>query len=260
MLSSAQIRSYGENGYLFLEEHFSRDEMDALRGKIDEVGERQAAYTGMSYDGGWGGKWRENLLPDGEAGRKTALLSIHNMPFHSAYFTRLLLDEKVTEVMAGLIGPNIQLHHVKMHAKPPREGTAFPMHQDYHYFPHEQHSMCAYVIFVDDATIENGCLCLYPGSHTQVLPPASDGLYLPPSDYPLEKAMPCPGPAGSVLIFNYRTIHGSFPNTTDATRRILLLQLRSPDDNPTEELHQSPGLGLMLRGENPRPILTATSG
>ena len=35
---------------------------------------------------------------------------------------------------------------------------------------------------------------------------APDGKYLPPTDYPLERARPCPGPAGSVLIFNYRTI------------------------------------------------------
>ena len=41
---------------------------------------------------------------------------------------------------------------------------------------------------------------------------APDGKYLPPTDYPLERARPCPGPAGSVLIFNYRTIQCASPS------------------------------------------------
>ena len=50
-------------------------------------------------------------------------------------------------------------------------------------------------------------LLLRSGSHAEPVPAeAPDGKYLPPTDYPLERARPCPGPAGSVLIFNYRTI------------------------------------------------------
>ena len=98
---------------------------------------------------------------------------------------------------------------------------------------------------------------LRAGSHLQPVPAhARDGLYLPPQEYPLEAATPCPAPAGatpttvlnpnaaqchcwmpseltrrgcapgSVLIFNYRTLHGSYPNKSDAVRRMILYQIR----------------------------------
>ena len=60
-----------------------------------------------------------------------------------AAFARLLLDERLTEPLADLLGDDLQLHHVKYHAKPPSTGTMFPMHMDYFYFPHELDTMTA---------------------------------------------------------------------------------------------------------------------
>lgn len=198
---------------------------------------------------GWGGQWRKQLMV-GENERNSELLSIHDMQYQDAVFARLLLDERLTEPCADLVGPNVQLHHVKYHSKPPQTGTPFPMHMDHFYFPHERDTMTAYTIYIDDATIENGCLCVLPGSHLLPVPDhASDGNYLPPESYPLEEATPCPAPAGSVLIFNYRTIHGSYPNKSEQVRRMILYQVRAPDDRPTVKAHESPGQGMMLRGE-----------
>ena len=58
-----------------------------------------------------------------------------------------------------------------------------------------------------------------------------------------------PAPAGSVLMFNYRTIHGSYPNKSDQIRRMILYQVRAPDDRPIVRTHESPGQGMMLRGQ-----------
>ena len=251
MLSEQQKQFYQENGYLVLKNVFASEETEAMREEIEAIGQRtKDAATSKLAGTGWGGKWRENM----EGGGASALLSIHDMQFHSALFTRMLLDDRITEPVADLIGPNVQLHHTKMHWKPPEKGTPFPMHQDYHYFPHEGNSMLAYIVHVDDSTVENGCLCLYPGSHKQgIIPHAPDGLYLSPQEYPLEKAMPSPANAGDVLIFSYLTIHGSGVNRTASTRRIMLFQFRAPDDHPIAETHLSPGQGLMLRGFNPEP-------
>jgi phytanoyl-CoA hydroxylase len=124
------------------------------------------------------------------------------------------------------------------------------MHMDHFYFPHEQDTMTAYTIYIDDATVDNGCLCVYPGSHLLPVPEhAPDGKYLPPSSHPLEAATPVPAPAGSVLMFNYRTIHGSYPNKSDQIRRMILYQVRAPDDRPIVRTHESPGQGMMLRGQ-----------
>jgi ectoine hydroxylase-related dioxygenase (phytanoyl-CoA dioxygenase family) len=38
------------------------------------------------------------------------------------------------------------------------------MHQDAPYFLHENHTMTAASVHLDDADMENGCLCVIPGS------------------------------------------------------------------------------------------------
>ena len=122
--------------------------------------------SGRQLEATWGGKWREAQIPEEEQG-KTSVLSIHDMQYHSAVFTRMLVNPRLSEAVADLIGPNVQLHHTKLHIKPPEKGSPFPMHQDYHYFPYEKDTMIAAVIYLEDATVESGCLCVMPGIHKQ---------------------------------------------------------------------------------------------
>ena len=75
----------------------------------------------------------------------------------------MVAHPRLVEVLTGLIGPNVQLHHSKMLVKPPEQGAPFPMHQDYPYFPHERHSVLAASVHLDDTDEENGCLHVIPG-------------------------------------------------------------------------------------------------
>lgn len=50
--------------------------------------------------------------------------------------------------MEMFIGPNVQLHHTKLLAKPPQKGGGFPLHQDYPYFPHAKHTMLAVSVYL----------------------------------------------------------------------------------------------------------------
>lgn len=43
-------------------------------------------------------------------------------------------------------------------------GAPYLMHQDYHYFPHQKHTMLAVFLHLDDTTPENGGLAIYPGT------------------------------------------------------------------------------------------------
>lgn len=250
MLTKEQIEFYKDQGYLVVENVFTESECEEMRREIDAMVFR-ANNVGRKLEATWRGAWRETLLHDKDA-KNSSVLSIHNVQYHAAIFTKVLVNEQMTGILADLIGPNVQLHHTKMHLKPPEIGSPFPMHQDYPYFPHEKHTMTACVIHVDEATVENGCLCVYPGSHKLGdVGHAPDGLYLPPEEYPLEKATPAPGKAGSILVFSYFMIHGSYVNKTDQTRRIVLYQFRAADDRPTEQRHLSPGQGTMVLGFNP---------
>jgi phytanoyl-CoA hydroxylase len=165
----------------------------------------------------------------------------------------LLVDERLTGVAQGIIGPNVQLHHTKMFIKPPENGSPFPMHQDYPYFPHERHTMVAASVHLDDTDDENGCLHVVPGSHRLgPLEPTGESNDL---DTPLEDGTAMPAAAGDVLFFNYLTIHGSGVNTSPRARRNVLFQYRDPADLPLltngMEEHVNWGQGLMIAGRNP---------
>jgi ectoine hydroxylase-related dioxygenase (phytanoyl-CoA dioxygenase family) len=115
--------------------------------------------------------------------------------------------------------------------------------------------MLVAAIHIDAANVDNGCLCVVPGSNKKGPLPHLGGNgsnhYLPLDEWPLEKAVPCEARAGDVLVMNYLTVHGSYVNHSDRPRRLLLVQMRSPLDRPTAQVHLSPGQGTMLRGINP---------
>ena len=124
------------------------------------------------------------------------------------------------------------------------------MHQDVPFFPHDNHSMIAVILHFDDAPLEKGCLRVVPGSHKLgMLEHISEGAYhLPPEEYPVEEATPCPAKAGDAIFFSYLTIHGSGLNVSDEARTTLLIQMRDPCDPPTIRTHESLGQGMILYG------------
>ena len=247
MLTQQQRNFYDENGYLLLEGQFSSVEASAFRQEAHALIERLSRYT--------------EINPTWESAEQialgTKLFHCHNVQFYAAAFTRLLVDERLTQATADLIGsPNVQLHHNKLFIKPPERGSPFPMHQDYPYFPHERHTMLAAVIHFDDAPLEKGCIRVVPGSHKRgaIEHNPQGGFHLPLEQYPLESNAPCPAKAGDVLFFNYLIIHGSGVNVSQEARTTLLVQMRDPEDKPTVKTHESRGQSMMLRGYDPTAL------
>lgn len=246
-LTPEQIEFYHEQGFLHIEGLLEPEEAAHMRAESHALIQRLAAiYSEEGINAAWGSGAKITDLP-------RQLLHCHNAQFHSAAFSRLMTDPRLTDRVADLIGPNIQLHHTKLFIKPPEQGAPFPLHQDHPYFPHERHTMMAAIFFFDDSTIEKGCVCVVPGSHKLgPLPHLSEGgLHLPVDQYPLESAIPVPAKAGDVLLFNYLTIHGSGVNTSQEARTTILIQMRDPTDRPTLATHLSRGQGWMLRGFDP---------
>lgn len=231
-LTHDQRQFYTGNGYIVVRALISRDEATALRAEVhalaDRLGNPDATWASVRSD----------------AARIT---HCHNVQFHSAAFTRLLVDPRFTAVAQAIIGPDVQLHHTKMFIKPPEKGAPFPMHQDYPYFPHARDTMTAAIFHLDDAPLEKGCLRVVPGSHSfGALPAVGEDRHV--EGYRIEDALALPAQAGDVVFFNYLLIHGSGPNRADEARTTLLVQMRDPSDKPLIERHQSRGQGMMLAG------------
>ncbi len=254
MLSKQQLDFYRENGYLVVRGLLTPAEAKAYRDECHSLIDRLSAHENV--DATWGSA-REGVA----TATQTVLRHCHNVQFHSAAFTRLLVDPRLVDAAAELIGsPNVQLHHNKMFIKPSEKGSPFPMHQDHPYFPHERHSMIAATFHFDDAPLEKGCIRVVPGSHKlgPLQHEEKGGWHLPFEQYPLESSVPCEARAGDVVFFSYLTIHGSGVNVSSEPRTTLLVQMRDPSDLPTVKTHESRGQGMMLRGID--PLALASSG
>ena len=237
MLDAEQLSFYDANGYILIPGLLEPAEAAALHAEMHAI----AGQEGHS-DATWASV----------RGQGTAITHCHDVHFRSALVTRILCDPRLTGVAQDLIGPNVQLHHNKMFIKPPEKGSPFPMHQDYPYFPHRDHSMIAVILHLDDAPVEKGCLCVYPGTHKLgPLPAHGADHHVAIDEYPIAGATPIPAKAGDAVFFHYLTVHGSGPNRSDEPRTTLLVQLRDPADVPLSERHQSRGQGMMLAGIDP---------
>ena len=251
MLTDEQKTFYADNGYVLVKGLLTPQEAAAYRQESHDLIERLSARR--DTEATWGSAKSE--------AQQTKIHLCHDVQFQSAAFSRLILDDRLTGAAASLIGPNVQLHHTKLFIKPPEKGSPFPLHQDAPFFMHENHSMIAAIIHFDDAPLEKGCVCVVPGSHKRgMLPHIPTGSWhLPPDEYPIESAVPLPAEAGDVLLFSYFTIHGSGINTSQEARTTVLVQMRDPEDPPSNKGHLSQGQGMMLRGIDPtcqiRPAL-----
>lgn len=161
-----------------------------------------------------------------EAAGETALrnvLAIHFPHKISPLMREMLGHPAIVDVLTQLIGPDVKcmqsMLFVKNAGKP---GQAW--HQDETFIPTTDRSLIGVWIALDDATIDNGCLWLQPGSHTrgQLWP-------MRPCDDPRfdgapeavgweaelggrEGGIAAEVPAGSVVFFNGFTLHRSLDN------------------------------------------------
>jgi ectoine hydroxylase-related dioxygenase (phytanoyl-CoA dioxygenase family) len=136
-------------------------------------------------------------------------------------------------------------------------GAEFPWHQDSPYFvfecPHVDR-LVSLQVYLDDATLENGCLWMIPGSHAHGrLPCFEDQGTLGRLYTDVERALPgaqrvaIEAPAGSVIFFNGDVVHGSRSNRTAASRRAFVLtyqpaghaQFRRPGARPVSSAVES---------------------
>ena len=132
-----------------------------------------------------------------------------------------LAAPRVVDALVRVVGPNVKamqsMLFIKSEGKP---GQAW--HQDEFFIPTRNRSLTAVWIALDDATIENGCLWVLPGSHRRgVLYPAREqndprfDCSIEAYDFPYadEDAVPVEIPAGSAVIFNGYLLHRSLENS-----------------------------------------------
>jgi len=238
-------RSFGENGYYLARGVFSPAVMATLELEFDAIVE-QIKASGDVIDATWDGTETKKI-----ASGNDTILHTHNVQKYSRAWLDALLTPAFLDITCQILGEDIILHHTKLFQKPAVNGSPFPMHQDWSYFPTERDTMVAGIVHVSDATDEMGCLRVYPGSHRLGRIKGSNGRQHNEvlDAYPIENATVVDAKAGDVVFFHYLTLHGSMPNRSDKLRKTVLCQLYAGNDQ-VEHGNKHPNEKLVLRGRN----------
>jgi hypothetical protein len=252
MLTPAQVAFYKETGYLHIPQLFTPEEMDALEKGLEFIIQNWAERTM-----GWTGPWRKVIM-DAETEKKSQLIHIHDLYFYSEAWMRAVTHPGLCAAMSDLIGPNVELHHSTLHAKPPESGHPFPMHQDNAFYEHTDGRYVDVLVHIDDTCHENGEIRFLSGSHKggylphiTMTPEGPCTPHLPTDEYSLEDTVPVPAKHGDVVCFNIFTVHGSYVNRTKNIRRMVRIGYRDPEN--IQLGGQSIGRpNLMVRGKRAR--------
>jgi phytanoyl-CoA hydroxylase len=202
---------FHEHGYLVLEGALDAGEIAALNAEAAEIcrgnrGDVQGVLPAMPDE------------PDVDVLRR--YLCIHFPHKISRLMHQTLAHPAIVDILTAIIGPNVKcmqsMLFIKASGKP---GQAW--HQDEFFIPTRDRSLAGAWIAMDDATVENGCLWVIPGSqrHGIIWPQRThddrrfdctgEAMYYPYTD---DDAVPVEVKRGSIVFFNGYLLHRSLPN------------------------------------------------
>jgi hypothetical protein len=263
-LSVAQLQQFDREGYLVVEDVLDpvkdiqplfAEYSAVLDGIVDDLiaeGALHARYDKLPF----GDRLIQVCLESGRVFSSQFDISLpqrgvkYDSPIHvgPAAF-RLLTSPRLLDVVESVVGPEVYsnpVQHIRTKLPPKvfEHGakanglvSKVEWHQDNGVVLPEADEATILTVWLalTDATVENGCMQVIPGSHREGLKDHCpvDQLRIPDVLLPLERAKPLPMRAGSALLMNQRTIHSSMDNVTDDQVRISFDLRYQPVGQPT---------------------------
>lgn len=236
------------DGYVVVDNLVSSDERQAI---IDDA----AGFTDGTYP-------VSNPPDDGE------ILAVHFPHWVSPIAQAAVVHPGIREVVSTIAGAHLpwwdgrtKCMQSMLFFKPPGlPGQAW--HQDERFIPTRDRSLVGAWIALEDATLENGCLWVLPGSHRMgMIHPTrahdnpeefdrSDEAY----GFDEAEALPVEVKAGAVVFFNGYLLHRSFRNRSTGTRMALVNHYM----NAWSLLPWHVGPGIEVGVEDTRTIVPVT--
>ena len=235
LLSAEQVASYQREGYLVLADVVTESELRVLESPFQRFIEGRVSGMGRDF-----------CDMSGPYGRAFEDFNLINAVLPRVYDPSLVdnvFERRAAAIARKLIGDDIRLDYDQFLAKRPKRTRAvFAWHQDLGYWPtgtpDTRTVTCS--LALDDATLENGCLQVVPGSHREAeLRPHRPSAWSSSPELraeahtltveldPADAIVPLPVRRGSITVHNERIVHGSPGNTTDGWRRTYVVAFRS---------------------------------
>jgi ectoine hydroxylase len=236
-LSAEQIESYRQNGYLALPSFFSAAETAEMQAELERVF-RQSKGSNIP-----------EVILEPESDEVRSVFAIHRT---SPLFNRYARKRRLLEGIMQLLGSDLYVHQSRINFKPGFDGKEFQWHSDFETWhiedgmPRMRALSCS--IALSDNHIYNGALMLIPGSHNQYVScvgatpeenfksslrkqeigvPDRESLTWLADQGGID--MPT-GPAGSIVLFDCNTMHGSSSNISPYARSNLFIVYNSVEN------------------------------
>lgn len=246
MLNRYEQDFFRDQGYLNLGRVLDDQRLAELRAIADE----ELARAQSDAPGQW------DLLEKTAQARPAVFRLSRVMARHPA-FQAVAQDERVAEAVRALAGPDAVVcinRHNMMVVKAPRVGRQIDWHQDGVNWSNAR--MVSFMVFLDDAGVENGCLEVIPGAHkfglfrtvTTSVGEAMD-VNDPAQAALIRQAVPLCARAGDGLFFHSALPHFSKANASERFRRNLTFAYVSDADRTLAAGKAPPIESLPLRSE-----------
>ena len=241
-LDAKQIKQFEDEGWLFLPDCFSPEEVEVLRTEAEGIYKVDRPQV-----------WRE------KSGAPRTAFAAHT---YNEGFGILGRHPRLIEPVEQLFGDKLYMHQFKINAKAKFDGDVWQWHQDYGTWARDdgmpEPKAMNISVFLDEVFTFNGPLMMIPKSHKHgVLAAGHDKAT---TSYPLwtldhatveklvdEGGLVVPvGKPGGVLMFHGNLVHGSAGNITPFSRKIVYLTLNAVSNyirKPTRRgVDRAPGL------------------
>jgi len=266
-LTRAQTEEFEKNGFLILRNVFSPAEVARLQ---DESRRLRSGEAGLRSD---------NVVtePDSDAVR-----TIFRLEDESEFFNRVARDERVAGKVKFLLDDDLYLHQSRLNYKPGFTGKEFYWHSDFETWHAEDgmprmRAISASILLTDNDAM-NGPLMLMPGSHCHFIScagktpednhksslkkqevgvPSPDALSEMAQKFGIEYAS---GKAGTVILFECNTMHGSNGNITPFPRSNAFFVYNAWSNKVADPFAADKPRPAFLSSRDPRAPIEIVSG
>ena len=224
-LSAEQLADFEKNGFLILDAVFTESEVAALRSESSEL------LTDVTT------KNLKEVIREPNSGAVRSVFRAHKL---SQPIEEVTNDHRLTRIAQGLLGDAVYIHQTRVNFKPGFKGTEFYWHSDFETW-HVEDGMprmraLSMSITLTENRADNGPLLLIPGSHKTFVTCTGETpdnhhekslrkqQFGVPSDEAVSHLIETNGiaraecKAGSVIVFDCNTVHGSNSNITPDPR------------------------------------------
>ena len=257
-MTQEQKKSWNDSGYIlipnFVDENFCNEMNDEVISIIKSIVPEDSAFS-HAYAGDGHIAIRE-MKPSKNASsiedEISKLFRIHS----KGIFNSFIKDETLCNLLEDIIGPDIDCFLSQFIFKNPG-AWGQPWHQDSSYFPFDREPQVAAWLATSEATLDNGCLVVLPGSHQEHLHEhlpddrkESNYGYTEIKDHDFSDEIPMTLNKGDLLLFHSFLMHKSYDNKSDSRRTAMVYHFAETGtdygdiDSPTNEWISIRGRGL----------------